>query len=274
VSRASGQPPPTPGGDLERLRYNHPGLVVDLGVGLWASPLPMDYDADGDLDLVVVCPDKPYNGTYVFENPGGGPLPVFKSSRRIGPGPRNAQVSYVDGEPRVLVPGHEYAGFRANGLGRRIPIYPETQVHPTAGRVRANQWKYVDWEDDGDLDLIVGVGDWSDYGWDDAFDGNGDWTRGPLRGFVYLILNRGTADHPHYDTPGRIEAGGRPLEVFGMPSPNLADMDGDDDLDIVCGEFLDRLSYFENVGDRKNPRYAEGRFLEDGRGVRSTSTSR
>ena len=38
---------------LERLKYNHPGLVVDLGVGLWAWPLPMDFDGDGDLDLVV-----------------------------------------------------------------------------------------------------------------------------------------------------------------------------------------------------------------------------
>ena len=44
---------------LERLKYNHPGLVVDLGVGLWAWPLPMDFDGDGDFDLVVNCPDKP-----------------------------------------------------------------------------------------------------------------------------------------------------------------------------------------------------------------------
>ena len=41
---------------LEQVKYNHPGLVGDLGVGLWAWPLPMDYDSDGDLDLVVVCP--------------------------------------------------------------------------------------------------------------------------------------------------------------------------------------------------------------------------
>ena len=58
---------------LERIQYNNPGLVVDLGVGLWAWPLPMDYDRDGDLDLVVSCPDKPYNGTYFFENPSKGP---------------------------------------------------------------------------------------------------------------------------------------------------------------------------------------------------------
>ncbi|NJM55159.1 MAG: VCBS repeat-containing protein, partial [Verrucomicrobiae bacterium] len=54
--------------ELERLKYNNPGLVVDLGVGLWAWPLPMDFDGDGDLDLVVNCPDKPYNGVYFFEN--------------------------------------------------------------------------------------------------------------------------------------------------------------------------------------------------------------
>ena len=71
---------------LERVRYNHPGLVVDLGVGLWAWPLPMDYDGDGDLDLVVVCTDKPSNGVYFFENPGGpGPMPVFKPGVRLGP---------------------------------------------------------------------------------------------------------------------------------------------------------------------------------------------
>ena len=38
---------------LRRMKYNHPGLIVDLGVGLWGWPLPLDYDRDGDLDLVV-----------------------------------------------------------------------------------------------------------------------------------------------------------------------------------------------------------------------------
>ena len=56
-------------GELARMPCNNPGSTVDLGVGLWAWPLPMDID--GDLDLVVVCPDKPYNGVYVFEKIGG-----------------------------------------------------------------------------------------------------------------------------------------------------------------------------------------------------------
>ena len=76
--------------ELERLKYNHPGLVVDLGVGLWAFPLPMDFNRDGVLDLVVDCPDKPYNGVYVFSNPGtdtvAAALPIFKPGRRISHG--------------------------------------------------------------------------------------------------------------------------------------------------------------------------------------------
>ena len=43
-----------------------------------------------------------------------------------------------------------------------------------------------------------------------------------------------------------------------MPSPNYADFDGDGDCDLVCGEFLDRFTYFQNVGTRNEPRFAGG----------------
>src|SRR5262245_62635457 len=99
---------------LERIQFNNPGLVVDLGVGLWAWPLPMDYDGDGDYDLLVSCPDKPYNGTYFFENTQGNvALPVFKAAVRIGPGFQNIRVSDVEGHPRVLVPGAAFVAFTA-----------------------------------------------------------------------------------------------------------------------------------------------------------------
>src|SRR4051794_20455907 len=102
---------------LERVKFNHPGLTVDLAVGLWAWPLPMDYDGDGDLDLVVSCPDKPYNGMYFFENPGGDPKqPVFKPAVKVGPGYQNVQPSYVDDRVRLLIPGSELVQFKESGF--------------------------------------------------------------------------------------------------------------------------------------------------------------
>ena len=257
-------------GDLERVEYNHPGLEVDLGVGLWAWPLAMDADDDGDLDLVVSCPDVPSNGTYVFENPGGdGPFPVFEPGVKIGPGRSNVVVSHVDGGPRVLVPGGELPGFLKGDLTTRREIYPEQRIHRAEGNVRANQWSLVDDDGDGALDLVVGQGFWGDYGWDDAFNERGEWTRGPLHGYVYLIRNRGTTAMPSYEEPTMIEAGGRPIDVYGMPSPNLADYDGDGDLDLLCGEFIDGFTYYRNVGGRAAPRYEAGRVLTvDGQPLR------
>lgn len=244
---------------LERVQYNHPGLTVDLGVGLWAWPLPMDFDRDGDLDLVVSCPDVPYSGIYFFENPGGDTkMPVFQPPAHIGNGLKNVRVSYVDGHPRVLTPGREWLGFLDNQFKTSRKIH-EPSVH--GGKVRANQWHYVDHDGDGALDLIVGVGDWSDYGWDDAFNKQGEWTRGPLHGYVYLLRNNGTTEEPRYARPVKVQAGGKPIDVYGMPSPNAADFDGDGDLDLLCGEFLDGFTYFQNIGTRTEPRYAAPRRL-------------
>ena len=255
---------------LEPLRYNHPGLTVDLAVGLWAWPLPMDFDGDGDLDLVVACPDKPYNGVYVFENASGSTretkMPIFKPARRISGAVQNMQVSYVDGKPRVLAPGVEFRDFQSVGIDHPEKLPVPANVH--ANKVRGNFWRYVDFDGDGAVDLLVGADDWTDYGWDNGYDATGTWKRGPLRGFVYFVRNEGTTTEPRYGKPVRLDAGDKPLETFGWPSPNCADFDGDGDLDLLCGEFRDGFTYFENIGTRQAPRYAPGRSLVGANGVR------
>lgn len=243
--------------DLKRLKYNNPGLAVDLGVGLWAWPLPMDWDGDGDLDLVVSCPDKPYNGTYFFENPGGSKMPVFKKAVRIGKGNSNIHVSYPDKKPVVLIPGSSLLDFPGKGYGKTQKL-SNTTLTTGFGRVRAKQWKMADYDGDGLHDLIVGEGCWAEYGWDNAYDKEGNWTNGPLRGWVYLLRNTGSNDLPKYEKPRKIEAAGKPVDVFGMPSPNLVDFDNDGDLDLLCGEFLDSFTYFQNTDSTTTPKYAAG----------------
>ena len=253
-------------GDLHRLPYNDRELTVDLGVGLWSWPLPMDFDGDGDLDLVVVCPDKPYNGTYLFETPGGdAKMPVFKPARRLSQGLSNVSPSYIDGQVHILSPGLKHPNFLQTGLAERVKLPIPHNVHPN--QVRANQWKLLDYDGDGVLDLVIGVGDWTDYGWDNAYDREGNWTNGPLRGLIYVAINSRTTERPTYNKPELITlADGQPVEVYGRPSPNFADFDGDGDLDLLCGEFFDGFTYFENIGTRTEPRYAAGRrLMHDGR---------
>ncbi len=256
--------------ELTRLRYNHPGLVVDLGVGLWAWPVPCDADGDGDFDLIVSCPDKPSNGIWLFENETGDTattkFPIFKPARRLSQTVHYVMPSYVGDQVRVLSPGREYPKFLSSGLTGGVPLSAPDTIHTPLGgapggrqnKIRHNQWRYADYDGDGSLDLIVGIEDWSDYGWDDAFDSSGRWTNGPLHGFVYWLANTGTTDRPVYAAPKRVQAAGRDIDTYGCPSPNFADFDGDGDLDLMCGEFRDKFTYFQNVGTRTAPSYAAG----------------
>jgi predicted neuraminidase len=250
---------------LKQLPYNNPGLVVDLGVGLWSWPLPIDYDDDGDMDLLISCPDKPSNGIYFFENPSQDPktkMPVFKPGVRLGPTGHNVQISYVNGHPRILKENQEYIDFKTKGFEKPESIYKNGKFHP--GNTRARMWRYLDYEGDGDQDLIVGIGDWSDYVWDQAYDSEGRWRNGPLHGYVYLIEN---IDGKYTDNPIKINADGSPVDVYGWPSPNFGDFDGDGDLDLLCGEFLDGFTYYENTGTREAPSYGTGRRLSGSDGT-------
>lgn len=272
--------PKESGGSLQPLKYNNPGLVVDLGVGLWAWPVPCDADGDGDLDLIVSCPDKPSNGIWFFENATGSTkknkFPVFKPAKHLSHTVHYVMPSYVDGELRVLTPGAEHPNFMKTGLNQRaaLPIpanfYWKASNPKKRAKVRHNQWRYVDYDGDRNLDLVVGIEDWLGYGWDDAWDEQGVWKNEKLHGYVFLFHNSGTTETPQYDDPVKIKAGGKPLDVFGCPSPNFCDFDNDGDLDLLCGEFLDGFTYFENIGTRKKPNYKNGIQLKSKDGSKLT----
>lgn len=250
--------------DVERVKYNNPGLVVDLGVGLWAQPIPVDTVGDGQWDLAVACVDHAYTGTYLFINPrDGSDFSVFAPGVRIADGGSNIQASYPDGQPRVVRQGVEFVDFFEKGMTapQRIP----TQGKIRDGWDRSNRWSYVDYDGDGVTDVVVGIDDWNDYREPRvhyAFDEEGNWTNGPIHGYVYVLRNTGTDEKPVYAKPEQVMAGGEPVDVYGNPTGLFADFAGTGKLDLICGEMLDGFTYFENIGTRTEPRYAPGRPLQ------------
>ena len=250
--------------DFQALKYNNPGLTVDLGVGLWAWPIPIDYDHDGDMDLLVSSQGKPYNGIYLFENKSGDKNPVFAKPVRLNKSIKDIQVSFVNNKPRYTVPGFELLNFTKTFEQQKRPLFPmDSIMKDIKGGNRFNQWKLVDYDGDSDIDILVGVDDWNDYGWDNAYNSKGEWINGPLHGYVYLLENV----HGAYQNKGRLKINEKDLDVYGAPTPNLEDFDGDGDLDLICGEFLDKLTYFENTGTRTKPVFADGKYLSNDQGI-------
>jgi hypothetical protein len=268
--------------EMPRLAYNQPDMLVDLGVGLWAWPLPMDYNGDGLMDLVVVCSDKPHNGTWYFENSGQTDpetkLPVFKPAVLIGKAAPSAGISYVTGEPVVTATasvkngdvmryrGNVFPNFKTSQFNEPKKLNVPESIHTQPGNIRQNQWQLVDFDGDGVLDVTLGIDFWGDFGvvspTESLWSDKGEWRAGPLRGYVYLLRNEGTNEKPKYAAPEKVMAGGSPVDPYGMPSPMWGDFRKTGKLDLITGEFRDSFTFFENIGTRTKPEYAAGRLLK------------
>lgn len=236
---------------FEKISFNNKNLIIDLGIGLWAQPLPMDYDNDGDYDLLVASNDVPSNGLYLFNNISGDVKhPVFSPPIRISHGMDDVTISYNGKTPIITTPGKVYPNFKRTGLNHAKPIPLKEKIHKPKGTVHGNQWSYIDYNGDNVLDLLVGIGETRKNSWD-------------KHGFVYYIQNNGTNQMPKYQKPIKIQASGKPIDVYGKPSPVFSDFNQDKKPDIITGEFLDKLTFFKNTGTRTNPKFSAGKYLKD-----------
>lgn len=235
----------------DRVTFGTAGVRGHLAVGLWAHPVAFDMDEDGRIDLVVGCPDRPYNGTYYFRNLGSNEAPLYDRAEWIGRAAKDLVAADFNGDGALdlVVSGGYYSDVRRNRMSRFIPVKLNRSY--TVGR--DDLWHPVDWDRDGKIDILAGVSDWTEYGWDDAFDPKGNWTRGPLHGYVYLHRNIGTNEAPQYAAPVRLTAGDRPIDVYGSPSPNPVDWFGTGRLDLLLGSFIDYLTVFRNTGTNFAP---------------------
>ena len=244
--------------------YNNDDLVVDLGVGLLSFPIPYDYDQDGLVDIIVNCPDRPARGLFYFRNIGTIDKPLFDKEIRLSEKvTQHLCCSEYNGQMVVMDKGVLCVDFFNNPYAVMDTVkYEGVRIEDGVRRYRSQMWNAVDWDNDGDMDYVVGFDSWDDYGWDNAFDRDGNWFKGPLHGWVYLVENV----DGKYVNNGRVQAAGTDIDVYGAPNPCVADFDEDGDLDIICGEFVDGLTWFENIGTRSEPVFAAGRQLSNAKG--------
>jgi hypothetical protein len=160
----------------------------------------VDFDADGHDDLV--------SGSY---DPG--------------------EIYLFRGEGKGRFKARETLNDRS---GRPILRKPD-QEHPVES---FGSWPaLVDWDGDGDLDLLFG-----------GYDGS-----------LNLRLNEGTRRQPAFATSNTVvQAGGKPIAVpEGHCTPVVADWDGDGRWDVLTGSATGAVYWFRNTGKPGRPEFAE-----------------
>jgi hypothetical protein len=214
-------------------------------VGRFARPTLTDIDDDGDLDLFI---GSNSGNTNFFRNTAalGATSPAFAGAvnpfgiRDVGnfSSPAFADID-GDGDLDLFIgnlSGDTRFFRNTAALGATTPAFAGAVENPFGIR-RFGDYsspEFADIDGDGDLDLFVGIG----------FSGNTLFFRNTAAAgstTPAFALSRPPAFSPGDFNPFGITT------VFGVASPEFADIDGDGDLDLFIGNFNGDTFFFRNT---------------------------
>lgn len=243
-------------GSIWRYRPTTPNKPPSKEIkGLWrpTNVVAGDLNGDGRMDLVV-CEFGNHRGRFGwYERTKKG----WKYHLLIDrPGAIKSEIADVDGDGRVDIvvllaqSNEELVLFRNVGRGHFV-AQQILGMHPAFG---ASSFSLIDFDSDGDLDIVLTNGD------------NGDYEAPPLKPYhgVRLLRNEGKGSFVQRDF----------LPQYGCYGALIVDFDGDGDLDIVSYSFFsdysantsDALLYWEQQDDgsfvaHSMPSALDGRWL-------------
>ncbi len=208
-----------------------------IDIGIWSDHAFADLDNDGDLDAVV----GDYSGALVyFENTGTALSPVFLQQTG-GDNPFNGvDIGFIsapafadldaDGDLDAVVGEDDgNLNYFENTSTDAAPVFTvRTGADNPFNGVDVgvlSRPAFGDLDGDGDLDAVIGEAD----------------------GFLNYFENAGTDEAPVFVGQAGSDNPFNGVNVGSQSAPAFADLDGDGDLDVVVGEYLGRLLYFENT---------------------------
>lgn len=204
--------------------------------GVYSSPLLCDLDADGDMEIAFGAWDHriyllDHNGNSLWQDPFLGGEGIFNADT-IWSSAACADLD-KDGDKEVII-GADISDGGVMPDGTRPENGGFIYIIDKDGTILVRRWiseavysapAIGDLDADGDLEIVVGTSF--------VF-----WLRDGRQPYVYAFDTSEVFGPLHYSDPDKLPyEPGWPKATYypGFSSPALADLDGDDDLEIVIG---------------------------------------